>query len=87
MTVGHTKFSCDRNFGVLKRKTNRTELWTLYDIASAVNESGIYDMLMKKLQTYFLCSNIFFVILTKSYSGNETSTKCANLLLYVVMKS
>ena len=41
MTVGHTKFSCDRNFGVLKRKTNRTELWTLYNIASAVNDSGL----------------------------------------------
>ena len=40
MSVGHTKFACDQNFGVLKRKTNKTELWTLYDIATAVNNSG-----------------------------------------------
>jgi len=39
MTVGHTKFSCDRSFGVLKQK-NHTELRTLYDIAKSVNESG-----------------------------------------------
>ena len=32
--------SCDRNFGVLKKKTNVTVLSTLYTIAQAVNESG-----------------------------------------------
>ena len=41
MTVGHTKFSCDRNFGVLKKKTNVTILSTLYTIAQTVNESGM----------------------------------------------
>ena len=41
MTVGHTKFSCDRNFGVLKKKTNVTILSTLYTIDQAVNESGM----------------------------------------------
>ena len=40
MCVGHTKFSCDRCFGVLKKKTNRTELSSLYDVAEAVAESG-----------------------------------------------
>ena len=39
--VGHTKFSCDRCFGVLKKKTNRTELWSLYDIADAISNSGV----------------------------------------------
>ena len=41
MCVGHTKFSCDRCFGVLKKKTNITELWSLYDIADAVSNSGV----------------------------------------------
>ena len=41
MTVGHTKFSCDRKFGVLKKKTNVTDLSTLYTIAETVNESGM----------------------------------------------
>ena len=27
--------------GVLKKKTNRTELWSLYDIADAVSNSGV----------------------------------------------
>ena len=40
MVAGHTKFSCDRCFGVLKKKTNTTPLWTIYDIAKATNESG-----------------------------------------------
>ena len=40
MSVSDTKFACDQNFGVLKRKTKKTELWTLYDIATAVNNSG-----------------------------------------------
>ena len=40
MVVGHTKFSCDRAFGVLKKKLNLTELWTLYDIVDAVYKSG-----------------------------------------------
>ena len=38
--VGHTKFSCDRAFGVLKKKPNLTELWTLYDIVDTVYKSG-----------------------------------------------
>ena len=38
--VGHTKFSCDRCFGILKQKTNKTPLWTLYDIATTINEFG-----------------------------------------------
>ena len=41
MTVGHTKFSCDRCFGVFKKKCNQTELWTLYDIAKTCNKSGV----------------------------------------------
>ena len=40
MVVGHTKFSCDRSFGVMKKKLNRTPTWTLYDIATAVEASG-----------------------------------------------
>ena len=40
MCVEHTKFSCDRCFGVLKKKTNKTELCNLYDVADAVAESG-----------------------------------------------
>ena len=47
MTVGHTKFSCDRNFGVLKKKTNVTDLGTLYKIAETVNNSGTLLTLTK----------------------------------------
>jgi len=40
MVVGHTKFSCDRSFGVMKKKLNCMPLWNLYDIATAVDASG-----------------------------------------------
>lgn len=41
MVVGHTKFSCDRCFGALKKKTSVTALWTLYDIAKCCDDSAI----------------------------------------------
>ena len=40
VTVGHTKFSCDRCFGVFKKKVNRTPLHTLYNVATICEESG-----------------------------------------------
>ena len=40
MTVGHTKFSCDRWFGVFKKKVNRTPVHSIYDIGKVCDDSG-----------------------------------------------
>ena len=40
MTVGHTKFSCDRCFGSFKKKVNVTQMHTLYNIGTVCEESA-----------------------------------------------
>ena len=44
MTVGHTKFSCDRCFGVFKKKCLVTPMHTLYDVACVCNKSGVCNI-------------------------------------------
>ena len=40
MTVGHTKFSCDRCFGCFKKKVRVNPVYTLYDVGKVCEESG-----------------------------------------------
>ena len=40
MTVGHTKFSCDRCFGNFKQKVNLTPMHTLYDVGKVCEQSA-----------------------------------------------
>ena len=40
MTVGPTKFSCDRCFGSFKKKVNVTPMFTLYDVGKVCEESA-----------------------------------------------
>ena len=44
MTVGHTKFAPDLNFGVLKKKLRRTEANCLTDMANAIQESSVTNV-------------------------------------------
>ena len=44
MTVGHTKFSCDRCFGSFKKKANLNQLHTLYDVGKVCDESADCNM-------------------------------------------
>ena len=43
MLVGHTKFSPDWCFGLLKQKLRRTEVHCLDDVVQAVNSSAVVN--------------------------------------------
>ena len=44
MTVGHTKFSCDRCFGAFKKKVITTPIHTIYEVAFTCDNSSTCNL-------------------------------------------
>ena len=49
LMVGHTKFACDWCFGLLKQKVRKTFISSLFDLASAVDESTVSGVNVSQL--------------------------------------
>lgn len=49
LVVGHTKFACDWCFGLLKQKIRKTFISSLFDLATAVDESTVTGVNVSQL--------------------------------------
>ena len=49
LVVGHTKFACDWCFGLLKQKVRKTFISSLFDLATAVDESTVSGVNVSQL--------------------------------------
>ena len=59
MITGHTKFSPDWCFGLLKKRYRRTKVGSLTDLVEVVNESSVVNVAADQFRRWDgACSNI-----------------------------